>query len=308
MACASARRLPVERWELVAGRVVAVRPGGRAATRAKFSARPAAARRRPAGRAGTAAAARRRRRTAARWPRGGRVPAAGQPSSRDHELAEQLDVVVAALEHPLVDRLLGRPDRGGDAPAIAPLTLRRNSIAGSVTRSAQRVYADMGASDTRDGRLSTTSARAGAACNPFVYWPRGPSCSPRCSVYFRLSRARAASTSRTARLILAANHRSFLDPFIIGCCLRRPIYFVAKQELFDKRLQGWFLNCLGAFPVRRGESDEESVRPRGAARARRGRRDLPRGHAHPHRLARHAPSAASAAWRSRAARRSCRSR
>ena len=60
-------------------------------------------------------------------------------------------------------------------------------------------------------------------------------------------------------LILAANHRSFLDPFIIGCCLRRPIYFVAKQELFDNRLQGWFLNCLGAFPVRRGESDEESV-------------------------------------------------
>ncbi len=60
-------------------------------------------------------------------------------------------------------------------------------------------------------------------------------------------------------VILAANHRSFLDPFIIGCCLRRPIYFVAKQELFDNRLQGWFLNCLGAFPVRRGESDEESV-------------------------------------------------
>ena len=60
-------------------------------------------------------------------------------------------------------------------------------------------------------------------------------------------------------MILAANHRSFLDPFVIGCCLRRPIYFVAKQELFDNRLQGWFLNWLGAFPVRRGESDEESV-------------------------------------------------
>ena len=60
-------------------------------------------------------------------------------------------------------------------------------------------------------------------------------------------------------VILAANHRSFLDPFIIGCCVRRPIYFAAKQELFSNRLQGWFLNCLGAFPVRRGGSDEESV-------------------------------------------------
>jgi glycerol-3-phosphate dehydrogenase (NAD(P)+) len=34
---------------------------------------------------------------------------------------------------------------------------------------------------------------------------------------------------------------------------------VAKRELFDNRLIGWFLNCLGAFPVRRGESDEEAV-------------------------------------------------
>ena len=33
--------------------------------------------------------------------------------------------------------------------------------------------------------------------------------------------------------MLAANHRSFLDPFAIGCCIRRPIYFVAKQELFE---------------------------------------------------------------------------
>jgi glycerol-3-phosphate dehydrogenase (NAD(P)+) len=60
-------------------------------------------------------------------------------------------------------------------------------------------------------------------------------------------------------VILASNHRSFLDPFIVGICLNRPVYFVAKKELFDKRLTGWFLNCLGAFPIRRGESDEESV-------------------------------------------------
>ena len=60
-------------------------------------------------------------------------------------------------------------------------------------------------------------------------------------------------------MILASNHRSFLDPFAIGCCLGRPIYFVAKQELFKNPLLGWILNCLGAFPIKRGESDEESV-------------------------------------------------
>jgi 1-acyl-sn-glycerol-3-phosphate acyltransferase len=60
-------------------------------------------------------------------------------------------------------------------------------------------------------------------------------------------------------VILAANHRSFLDPFIIGVCIRRPIYFMAKRELFERRWQGWLLNALGAFPIRRGESDAESM-------------------------------------------------
>ena len=60
-------------------------------------------------------------------------------------------------------------------------------------------------------------------------------------------------------MILASNHRSFLDPFAIGACLGRPIYFVAKQELFKNPLLGWILNCLGAFPVKRGAADEESV-------------------------------------------------
>jgi glycerol-3-phosphate dehydrogenase (NAD(P)+) len=76
--------------------------------------------------------------------------------------------------------------------------------------------------------------------------------------FFRMSRIGREHVPDGA-VILAANHRSFLDPFVIGICLNRPVYFVAKKELFDRRLAGWFLNCLGAFPIRRGESDEESV-------------------------------------------------
>ena len=76
--------------------------------------------------------------------------------------------------------------------------------------------------------------------------------------YFRMQRVGREHVPDGA-VILAANHRSFLDPFVVGICLNRPIYFVAKKELFEKRLTGWFLNCLGAFPIRRGESDEESV-------------------------------------------------
>jgi glycerol-3-phosphate dehydrogenase (NAD(P)+) len=78
-------------------------------------------------------------------------------------------------------------------------------------------------------------------------------------VYFSLERAGRRNIPKKGPVILAANHRSFLDPFVVGCCVWRPVYFVAKRELFEKRWQGWLLNRLGAFPIRRGESDEESM-------------------------------------------------
>ncbi len=94
--------------------------------------------------------------------------------------------------------------------------------------------------------------------NAFVYWPARVVLKAAIHVWFRLRRLGRAHIP-AGGVILAANHRSFLDPFIVGCCLGRPIYFVAKRELFHKPLLGWFLNCMGAFPVRRGESDEESM-------------------------------------------------
>src|SRR4051794_18164814 len=80
-------------------------------------------------------------------------------------------------------------------------------------------------------------------------------------VYFRLARLGRDYGKAKGGVIVAANHRSFLDPFVVGACLpwRRPMNYMAKVELFEKRWQGWVLSRLGAFPVRRGESDEEAM-------------------------------------------------
>jgi glycerol-3-phosphate dehydrogenase (NAD(P)+) len=94
--------------------------------------------------------------------------------------------------------------------------------------------------------------------NPLVYWPVRWVLKTFILAYFRLRRL-GREHIPDGGVLLAANHRSFLDPFAIGCCLPRPIYFAAKEELFRNPLVGWFLNCMGAFPVRRGASDEESV-------------------------------------------------
>ncbi|MBW8058991.1 MAG: hypothetical protein FVQ78_01390 [Solirubrobacterales bacterium] len=80
-------------------------------------------------------------------------------------------------------------------------------------------------------------------------------------VYFRYARNGREHGRVKGGLIVASNHRSFLDPFVIGSTLpwRRPMNYVAKVELFERRWQGWLLSRLGAFPIRRGESDEDSV-------------------------------------------------
>jgi 1-acyl-sn-glycerol-3-phosphate acyltransferase len=80
-------------------------------------------------------------------------------------------------------------------------------------------------------------------------------------VYFRLGRTGRPYARVKGGLIVASNHRSFLDPFVVGASLpwRRPMNYVAKQELFGNPFQAWFLSRLGAFPIRRGSSDEEAM-------------------------------------------------
>ena len=81
-------------------------------------------------------------------------------------------------------------------------------------------------------------------------------------IWLRLTRHGREHARVRGPLIVAANHRSFLDPFVIGITLpwRRPLHYVAKVELFEKHWQGWILSRLGAFPIRRGEADEEAMR------------------------------------------------
>ena len=95
--------------------------------------------------------------------------------------------------------------------------------------------------------------------NKAIFWTTRAVLGLAIQFYFSLERTGRKNIPRKGPVILAANHRSFLDPFIVGCCIRRPVYFVAKRELFDKRWQGWILNRVGAFPIKRGESDEESM-------------------------------------------------
>jgi 1-acyl-sn-glycerol-3-phosphate acyltransferase len=60
-------------------------------------------------------------------------------------------------------------------------------------------------------------------------------------------------------IILAPNHFSHLDHWFVGVLLPRHVRFMAKSQLFRGRPLEWFLAHMGAFPVRRGQHDEEAI-------------------------------------------------
>jgi glycerol-3-phosphate dehydrogenase (NAD(P)+) len=106
-------------------------------------------------------------------------------------------------------------------------------------------------------RLHRRAREQGA--NPIVYGIVRLLFQPFFHLYFRLTRIGMEHIPRRGAVIVASNHRSFLDPFVIATMARRPMYYVAKKELFNKRWQAWVLTALGAFPVDRGANDTDMI-------------------------------------------------
>jgi 1-acyl-sn-glycerol-3-phosphate acyltransferase len=61
-------------------------------------------------------------------------------------------------------------------------------------------------------------------------------------------------------VIIAANHVTNFDVFPLQFALPRPIFFMAKAELFNFPLMDLLIRNLSAFPVNRGEKDEWATR------------------------------------------------
>ena len=53
-------------------------------------------------------------------------------------------------------------------------------------------------------------------------------------------------------VILAPNHRSFMDSMFLPAVLSRPVSFLAKAEYFDRKATAWMFRATGQIPVRRG--------------------------------------------------------
>jgi 1-acyl-sn-glycerol-3-phosphate acyltransferase len=81
---------------------------------------------------------------------------------------------------------------------------------------------------------------------------------------------RPENAERTGGLLLAANHISHFDPFILSSVVRRKIDWMAMAEFFPYPVLGHFLRAVDAFPADRDRADRTTIRS-AIARLRSGR-------------------------------------
>ena len=66
--------------------------------------------------------------------------------------------------------------------------------------------------------------------------------------------------NRAGGFLLASNHISHFDPFIISSVVRRKIDWMAMAEFFPLPIVGLFLRAVDAFPAARDRADRKTIR------------------------------------------------
>ncbi len=78
-------------------------------------------------------------------------------------------------------------------------------------------------------------------------------------VFCRLKITGSENIPKEGGMILASNHISAVDPPFLGSSVGRPLYYMAKKELFSNYILGYFIKNLNAFPVDRGIFDKSAL-------------------------------------------------
>ena len=79
-------------------------------------------------------------------------------------------------------------------------------------------------------------------------------------IIFRCRIEGSDNIPKTGGAIIAPNHTSFFDPPLAGAAMKRPLNFMAKQELFEVPILGFLIKRTNAFPVKRGSQDMSAMR------------------------------------------------
>ncbi len=80
-------------------------------------------------------------------------------------------------------------------------------------------------------------------------------------IMYRLEVQGQENLPKDKKYILAANHLSAADPFLTIIAVKRPVAYMAKEDLFQSNfLMTLFLDWLGAFAVNRDKLDVSTIK------------------------------------------------
>lgn len=79
-------------------------------------------------------------------------------------------------------------------------------------------------------------------------------------LYFRGRVYGAENVPRQGRVVVVANHASDFDPPLLSSSVRRPVSYMAKEELFRIPVFSQAIQAYGAYPVKRGSPDRSAIR------------------------------------------------
>ena len=84
--------------------------------------------------------------------------------------------------------------------------------------------------------------------------------SPMLHVYFRGRIYGAENVPTSGPLVVVSNHACDFDPPILSSSMRRPVAFMAKEELFKVPILKQAIALYGAYPVKRESADRSAIR------------------------------------------------
>lgn len=84
--------------------------------------------------------------------------------------------------------------------------------------------------------------------------------SPVLHTYFHGRIYGAENVPQDRPFIAVSNHASYFDPPLLSCALKRPVAFMAKEELFQVPALKQAIALYGAYPVKRTSADRSAIR------------------------------------------------
>lgn len=78
--------------------------------------------------------------------------------------------------------------------------------------------------------------------------------------FYRMKVEGRENIPKKGPLLICSNHISNLDPPVVGGAIRRDMFYIAKEELFENKWLGGLLRRSNVFPIKRGMSDRGALK------------------------------------------------